>query len=275
LLSAYENHNTALQAASRKSKYCKIVFADDWIFPECIERMVAAAEADPTVGIVGAYVLEGTRVSCVGLPYPSPLVSGADVCRGIMLEDRFVLGSANSLLYRSDLVRQRNPFFRLDEIHADTEVCFELFKQCNFAFVHQVLTYTRVREESLTACVTDVGAGFAFRLRLLAAYGNHYLTKQEIEQQTRRHLTQYYRYLGRALLLRRERKFWEYHCHELASLGYQLSWWRVLAGAVNVILEGLSRPGASFGRFRSLHKLRLRKSNPPFSHHLREIWPKR
>src|ERR1044071_7298806 len=38
------NHNRALRAISPDSKYCKMVFADDWIFPECLERMVAVAE---------------------------------------------------------------------------------------------------------------------------------------------------------------------------------------------------------------------------------------
>src|SRR5271165_1069131 len=80
------NHNVALRQISAESKYCKVVLGDDWIFPNCLEQMVAVAEAHPSVGIVGAYVLEGQRVACTGLPYPSPLVCGREICRRHLLE---------------------------------------------------------------------------------------------------------------------------------------------------------------------------------------------
>src|SRR4249920_1474381 len=34
-LPAIANHSASLRLISPSSKYCKIVFADDWIFPEC------------------------------------------------------------------------------------------------------------------------------------------------------------------------------------------------------------------------------------------------
>src|SRR5262245_33791133 len=58
-LPAIPNHNAALREISTASKYCKVVFGDDWLFPECLQRMVVVAEAHPSVGIVGAYCLEG------------------------------------------------------------------------------------------------------------------------------------------------------------------------------------------------------------------------
>src|SRR5438093_2584566 len=51
------NENIAFRQISPDSKYCKMVHADDWLFPECIARMVAVAETNPTVGIIGAYGL--------------------------------------------------------------------------------------------------------------------------------------------------------------------------------------------------------------------------
>src|SRR5678815_4772519 len=51
---AIQNHNISLRQISPDSKYCKVVFADDWLFPECLARMVEVAETHPTVGIVGA-----------------------------------------------------------------------------------------------------------------------------------------------------------------------------------------------------------------------------
>ena len=54
-LSMLANHNRAIRQISPRSKYCKMVLADDWIFPRCLERMVEVAEAHPSVGIVSAY----------------------------------------------------------------------------------------------------------------------------------------------------------------------------------------------------------------------------
>ena len=60
-LRVIRNHNHALRQISPESKYCKMVFADDWIFPRCIEEMVAVAEENPSVGIVGAGGLESSQ----------------------------------------------------------------------------------------------------------------------------------------------------------------------------------------------------------------------
>ena len=98
-LSVIPNHNVALRQISPKSKYCKVVLGDDWIFPECLERMVAIGEEHPSVGLVGAYVLEGQRVGLTGLPYPSSVLfaagrSAAAICsKGCMCLDQQMLSS--------------------------------------------------------------------------------------------------------------------------------------------------------------------------------------
>ena len=50
-----ENHNRAFRSISPKAKYCKLVSADDWIYPECISKLVDLAERHPSVGVVGSY----------------------------------------------------------------------------------------------------------------------------------------------------------------------------------------------------------------------------
>jgi glycosyltransferase involved in cell wall biosynthesis len=67
-LSLMKNWNHAMRLVLPKSKYCKIVHADDWLFPECVEKMVEVAEAYPSVGIVGAYRLDEDKVNLDGLP---------------------------------------------------------------------------------------------------------------------------------------------------------------------------------------------------------------
>src|SRR5712692_376662 len=46
-----ENHNHTIREISRDSKYCKFVFADDWLYPNCIEEMVGVAEKNPSAEV--------------------------------------------------------------------------------------------------------------------------------------------------------------------------------------------------------------------------------
>ena len=145
--SLVQNYNHALRFISPESHYCKVVQADDWLFPNCVKTMVAVAETYPVVGIVAAYELEGDEVRLDGLPHPSPAVSGREICRLYFLKGKYLFGTPTSLLLRSELVRSRDPFY--DERLApfeDGHACFDLLKTCDFGFVHQVLTYFTARQ---------------------------------------------------------------------------------------------------------------------------------
>ena len=245
-LRAIRNHNTALSLISPASKYCKVIFGDDWIFPECLEQMVAVAEEHPSVCLVGAYGLEGERVICTGLPYPSRLVSGREICRKHLLDGLYVFGSATSVLYRADVVRGSHPLFNENNIHADTEACFALLKHGDFGFVHQALTFTRVRPRSLTAMSTDLHTEFPGMLQLLVAHGSDYLTPRELDLRLRRHVAEYYRFLGVSLIKRRsDRPFWEYHAKKLGESGVGFSRTRVAVAALRDITAAALNPKIS------------------------------
>src|SRR6266852_2484975 len=54
-LDALDNHTRAMRALDPQSRYCKVLHADDWLYPECLERMVGVAERYPAVGIVSSF----------------------------------------------------------------------------------------------------------------------------------------------------------------------------------------------------------------------------
>ena len=222
-LDAIPNHNAALRQISPVSKYCKVVFADDWIFPDCVERMVTVAEAHPSVGLVGAYGMEGSQVVWTGLPYPSTVVSGHEICRRLFLEDLYVFGTATSLLYRADLVRSRDPFFDVSNIHSDMETCVILLKNCDFGFVHQVLTFTRAREGSLITVSRRVNTLAASKLSQLVTHGRHFLTPEEFAGCLEQSVSEYYWYLAGSFVRGRDRAFWEYHKKALRAAGVGFS----------------------------------------------------
>lgn len=247
-LPAVANHNRALRQIAGNSKYCKVILGDDWIFPECIERMVAVAEQHPSVGIVSAYALEGNSVKWTGLPYTSQLVSGRDICRKHLLEGVYVFGTPTTVLYRSDLVRSRVAFYNEADIHADTEVCFELLKACDFAFVHQVLTFTREREGSVSSGAADLHAYFGSMLHILTTHGRDYLIEEELQDRLSAHLSAYYKFLGKNMLLRHDGLFWEYHKRSLIEAGVGFSISRLMQGFVRTVVEAVGRPKYSVER---------------------------
>jgi glycosyltransferase involved in cell wall biosynthesis len=257
LLKAIPNHNVALRQISPDSKYCKVVFGDDWIFPHCLEEMVAFAESHPSVGIVGAYALEGKRVAWTGLPYSRSVVPGREICRRHLLDGLHVFGSANAVLYRADLVKERDLFYNEANIHADTEVCFDLLKTCDFGFVHQVLTYTRVRPDSLSAATTELDTWFSSMLQLLVEHAPDYLTHEERDALLARHVKQYYRFLGKSLMLGRDEEFWKYHKSALSKAGIASNRIRLAKGALETLCLAALNPGDTV--LRMLRSERLRR----------------
>lgn len=240
-LAPLQNCNAAVRQISPASKYCKVVLGDDWIFPECLERMVALAEAHPSVGIVGAYAMEGTSLALTGLPLETTITSGREACRRHLLERRYVFGTQTSVLYRSDLVRAHDPLYNESNVQADTETCYALLRDSDFGFVHQVLTYTRVRPGSLNMASLAMETAWAAILHLLITYGETYLTPEEVRARLNDHMSEYYRLLGKSVLLRRDENFWKYHKAQLAASGRPLSNVRVALGMLGYIGHRLAR----------------------------------
>ena len=241
-LPAIANHNRALRHVSSDSKYCKVVLGDDWVFPECLSTMVSLAEQYPSAGIVSAYALEGKQVRWVGLPHTTPVIAGREICRKHLLEGVYVFGTPTTVLYRSDLVRSHDPFFNEANIHADTEVCFALLKECDFGFVHQVLSYTREREGSLSNRAGEMHAYFGSMLHILTTYGLDYLTSDELDLRLNSHLNEYYKFLGKSVLLRRDKQFWNYHKGQLIDAGVGFSSSRLMQGLIKTLAGAVVRP---------------------------------
>jgi glycosyltransferase involved in cell wall biosynthesis len=243
---AVANYNGGLRQISPSSKYCKIVFADDWIFPECLERMVCVGEQHPSVGIVGAYGLQSAEVMWTGLVYPSTFVPGREVCRRLLLDGIYVFGAATALLYRSDLVRSHDPFFNESNLHSDMEACMALLRESDFGFVHQILTYTREeRSGSLRELSSHLSTYQAGHLRNLVTYGRYFLSDQEFEVCLDRKLSAYYAVLAGGLLRRQGRDYWNYHKSKLSELGHRFSALRLSGVVLAKLIDSALNPKSS------------------------------
>jgi glycosyltransferase involved in cell wall biosynthesis len=253
------NHNVAVRQISPASKYCKVVLGDDWIFPGCLEGMVAVAEAYPSVGVVSAYEQCGQQVRITGLPEKQTLVSGREASRQFLMDKLFLFGSQNSVLYRADLVRSRNPFYVETEMYADFESCFALLSSSDLGFVHEILTFSRPRAQSVGAVSADIGAHFGSMLGMLFTYGRNCLSPEEFDECLERQLTHYYGFLGRRLFVERDRGFWSYHKRTLAKRGIGFSRARLAKAAVGELCGLVLDPKStleSIRRFFLLRKIR-------------------
>jgi glycosyltransferase involved in cell wall biosynthesis len=235
--------NKALSVISPDSKYSKMVLADDWIFPHCLEEMVRVAEQHPSAAIVSAYRLDDRRVNCAGLPPEFSLFEGRDICRATLVNGIFVFGSPNTLLYRSDIVRQRLPFFNETSLHEDTEACYEILMQHDLGFVHQVLTFTRRQNGSLTASrMVHDPHHLLDQLIATLKYGPRCLDPEQYDSRRRLVEKAYYRFLAVRTLNRANAAFWHYHRTALEAVGYEIRRRKLAKQVVCAVLARIANP---------------------------------
>lgn len=185
-----QSYCRAFGAMAPESVYCKVVGADDWLFPECLERMVAVAERSSSIGIVSAYRLRTGLVDLVGLPPDEEVVDGRRILRESLLGKISILGSPTAVLVRSDHVREVDPFHDV-YFHSDTDAAYRILTHADLGFVHQVLTYSHrdpTRQVDLASRMNTLAAeSLCFLLR----YGRDVLSETEFRGQLRAQLTRY------------------------------------------------------------------------------------
>jgi glycosyltransferase involved in cell wall biosynthesis len=237
------NHNNAFALVCDRGEYVKLVGADDWLFPGCLEAMVSLAEAHPTVGMVSSYVLYGTRVAWDGLPYPSTFLKGRDACRMYLLEDIKAFGGPSASLLRSSVVCARQPFYKPGRYNGDTEAYLDLLREHDFGFVHQVLSFKRAGQESRTThALRRINPYAASNVEELVRYGPAYLSPVELEQRLAQELDSYYRFLAEIWIRRPGRDVWRYHRDRMRLLGTPIRTGRLARYVAAAILDRLLNP---------------------------------
>jgi glycosyltransferase involved in cell wall biosynthesis len=189
-VSATGNHNRAFAAA--EGEFCKIVQADDWIYPECLSLMVAAARGHESVALISSYHLHDDRVELGGVAYDTDFVPGRDVLRGMLLGEFNVTGPPTATMVRTAFMRERgDAFYRGDFRHNDTEALFWLLSRHDFAFVHQVLTFSRGRSGSLHDRSQSLNSHVPEDIVFLLRYGRDVLEPDEYRTKLRERLRAY------------------------------------------------------------------------------------
>jgi glycosyltransferase involved in cell wall biosynthesis len=272
-LTSLQNQNHAMTFISPKSKYCKVVHADDWLYPECIKKMVKAAETDATIGIVGSFMLQGSFVNCDGLPppsgesgeqYPVGFFTGRDICRFDILNSKTnIFGNPTTLLIRSDLINDNNePFYDERHIFMDIDACYRVLQKCNFAFIYQVLSYERKHEGQIHSIMVKNQFFIASQFYILNKYGRSYLEKSEFNALQRDKLIKYHSFLKynslRKINFRKDREFWNYHLLYMKLSGFPVRNLKLILWAFLELSDILFNPKRAFAIIiRRIKNLRL------------------
>jgi glycosyltransferase involved in cell wall biosynthesis len=243
LLSQVENYNRALDEISEASRYCKIVQADDCIFPECLQLMVQAFERSESVGLMSSYWLKGNELRGTRFPYPTPILGGKEMARLFLRTGLWVFGSPTAVMYRSSMVKNGEPFYDESQLHEDTEKCMQILQHCDFGFVHQVLSFSRADNESISSAARDFQPSAIDRYIIVQRYASVFLDASEAEDLKSRAKREYYSILAKAALHGRKFAFWQYHARGLTTLGESFDWPYLALHIVRQALWMAANPG--------------------------------
>ena len=243
-----KNYNRALREISDASMYCKIVQADDCIFPNCLQLMVQAFEQSASIGLVSSYRLSGDKVEGSKYPYPTPMSPGKECGRWFLRTGINVFGSQTTVMYRSSLVRDHDPFYDESLPYCDLDKAMEILQDCDFGFVHQVLSFSRAQDDSATSSILKFLPYALDRYIMAQQYARVFLEDDELARLMKDSKHAYYTLLGRAALNFPGRAFWQYHTDGLSSFGQALDR-RFLALQIGLeLLWRTSNPGRTILR---------------------------
>jgi glycosyltransferase involved in cell wall biosynthesis len=243
LLSQVRNYNTALGLISPVSRYCKIVQADDWVFPECVRSMVELFESAESIGLVSSYYLKGPRVRGDGLPYSNARLGGRDVVRRLLRDGLYVFGSPTAHMFRSSIVRVRQPFYADGRLHEDTETCIEILREWDFGFVHQVLSFLRTDNQSITSRVRPYGPKYLDRYITVRRYAPKFCEPEETAALSHQVKDFYYSFLAGCVLRMKPPQFWRYHRDGLRTIDEDLDWAFLLTRVARKLSWSIANPG--------------------------------
>ena len=188
--------------------------------------MVKAIEQSDSIGMVSSYWLMGNTLYGSGYPYPMTMVPGRRWAAHHLRCLAHVLGSPTQVMYRSAIIHQDQPFFSEAVLHADTDKCLKILEQWDFGFVHQVLSFSRIDNESISSATRELQDGALDRYITDQRFAPTFLDPAEVATFKRESKRIYYQALARRAvrLGRGGSAFWRYHIAGLKTLGEKVDW---------------------------------------------------
>ena len=262
-VSQLQSYNQALRRISPESRYVKVVQADDSIFPRCLSDMVEVAQNQPTVAVVSSYRMNGANCSPrAGLPHTKTVMPGREACRFCLITGLSLFGSQTTVMVRSDIVRARDPFYAEERLFADSDAMYEILRDQDFGFVHQILSFTRLDPNSAWGRIWSYEPMLLDHLIRLKSFGRTYLSPDEYAEILNQQERTYRYFLADAWLKQREPAFWEFHRKGLGTIGETINWTELLLATIPVILQYAAQPQIVINGIARRVRHRFKKCEP-------------
>lgn len=242
------NYNRALRQVDTSFEYCKVVSADDILYKNCLDEMVALAETDPRIAIVGSYTILQNRVFLDGLDYRERNLDGKDLCKRYFFGGNYIFGSPSTCLYRMNQVSRMEKFYVESSPFSDADAACRILMDERFGFVHQVLSVARQDPESITAGWDGYGSEVATRRVMVEKYGPKIFSDEEFRA-IRNRLRRLHRCaVGKGTLKLLGNRFFDFHRQALESAGMRLTAWDIFLGTWMALFLGIMEIGSIVGR---------------------------
>ncbi len=151
-----DNWNNTFVKGNLDAKYYKLVQADDWIFPEYLEKAVKLFEKDDSIGTISSYRLAGVKVDGCGLdPNKGQVYSGNEILYKQLTRKLDISGDITNMVFSNEHLKKLSFYPRIfnGKYHVDTELFYDVLDVSNCGFIFQVLSYTRRHPDSQTNTV--------------------------------------------------------------------------------------------------------------------------
>jgi glycosyltransferase involved in cell wall biosynthesis len=178
-LKQVENWNAAVSMTPAEAKYVKILCADDLMRHDCIERLVAVAEADQNVTTVTAIDVFDDHIKPHGLPHGQSIFDGRDLGY-LFLSGQVLWMPVNHVFFRVTPERLKEPFPADVSFGFDANFFYDLLKDGKAGFIDLPLFYTRYHSETVTSNLVSDGRIIGRELDILQRYGALFIPQNEL-----------------------------------------------------------------------------------------------
>jgi glycosyltransferase involved in cell wall biosynthesis len=187
------NFNAAMRLAPQNAKYVRLLCADDRMTEDCMERMVAVAEKDDSVLIVGVGTVADGEESMHSWPTDRVVVDGAEMIRGFF-RNELSFFAVHALMRRSVMEWQPNVYDETLSTGFDFEAILAVLRRGNFGIVRAPLGWVRIHADSLTSTIAlNKHTHYTDWLRALYRHGPHVLSPEEFLEIAGRYERRYVR----------------------------------------------------------------------------------
>ena len=145
-------------------------------------------------------------------------------------------------------MRGRTPFYEPGRPHEDTDAAYEILRDHRFGFVHQVLSFTRTDNDSVSSRVRAFHARGLDKLLVILRHGSSYLDEEELRRCLADHERKYYRLYVRHGFGSGGAAFRRFHRDSLAAAGYRLSGRRLARAALREATDLVFNPKQTASR---------------------------